>query len=319
MVMLRKTSSSRPSSVCSCSICHSWAASPMACASAPLRAALRESPHRHVPVFVIHHGHPLDQRHLVQLRGHRARGHAFDPQRHRPGPLRFLPQLLRRAVGHNLAAVNDDRPRADRIHFLQDVRREDDRLLLAHPPDQLPHLVLLIRIQPVRRLVQHQHVGVVNDGLGETGAVAITLGERLDALVQHRFQEAHLDHAVDGLLPRVAAQAADFRREIEEPIHRHVRVGRRVFRQVADQPLAPRIGCSTMSKPPTVTDAAGRRQEAGDHAHGGGLAGAVGPKEAQHLAPVHRERDVVHGPFGPEDFCQILNLNHITCLHFLPK
>ena len=143
---------------------------------------------------------------------------------------------MRCAVGDNLAAVNDDRPRADGIDFLQNVRREDDPLLLAHPPDQLPHLMLLIRIQPVRRLVQHQHVGIMDDGLGETRAMAKPLGERLNALVQDRFQTAHLNGAADGFLPRVPAQAADFRREIEEPMHCHVRVSGRVFRQVANEP-----------------------------------------------------------------------------------
>src|ERR1035437_5902344 len=75
----------------------------------------------------------------------------------------------------------------------------------------------------------------MNDGLGETGAVAIPLGERFDALVQHRFEEAHFDHPVDRFLPRVAAQPADFRRELEEPMHRHVRISGRIFRQVADE------------------------------------------------------------------------------------
>ena len=63
-------------------------------------------------------------------------------------------------------------------------------------------------------------------------------GKRLDALAQNRFKEAHLDDPADGLLPRIAAQAADFRRELEEPMNRHIRVGRRILRQIADQPRA---------------------------------------------------------------------------------
>ena len=39
--------------------------------------------------------------------------------------------------------------------------------------NQLAHLVLLVRIKPIRGLVQHQHVRVVNDGLRETRAVAV--------------------------------------------------------------------------------------------------------------------------------------------------
>ena len=74
--------------------------------------------------------------------------------------------------------------------------------LLAHPPDQRPHLVLLVGIEPVGRLVQDQHVGIVDQRLREAGAMAEALGERVDRLVQHRFEEARLDHAVDRLLLR---------------------------------------------------------------------------------------------------------------------
>ena len=37
------------------------------------------------------------------------------------------------------------------------------------------------------------------------------------------------------------------------------------------------------------------RDEARDHAHGRGFAGAVGPEEAEHLAGRDREGQVVHG------------------------
>jgi hypothetical protein len=35
--------------------------------------------------------------------------------------------------------------------------------------------------------------------------------------------------------------------------------------------------------------------KAGDHAHGGGLAGAVRPEEAEHLAALDDERHVIDG------------------------
>ena len=70
-----------------------------------------------------------------------------------PGHFGFWLQLLRRAVGHDLAAVNDDGPRTDRLDLLQDVGRENDGLALAHAADQAAHLVLLIRVQPVGRFV----------------------------------------------------------------------------------------------------------------------------------------------------------------------
>ena len=40
--------------------------------------------------------------------------------------------------------------------------------------------------------------------------------------------------------------------------------------------------------------AGGGRDEARDHAHGGGFARAVGAQEAEHFAGRHRERQVIH-------------------------
>ena len=62
-------------------------------------------------------------------------------------------QTLGRAVHHDLAAVHDHRAGAGRFHFLQDVGGEQDRLGLAEALDELPDLMLLVRIQTVGRLV----------------------------------------------------------------------------------------------------------------------------------------------------------------------
>ncbi len=63
------------------------------------------------------------------------------------------------------------------------------------------------------------------------------------------------------------------------------------------------MGLESMSKPPTVDPAFGGRDEPGQHAHGGGFAGAVRPQESQHLAPLHREGDVVDGQLRGQMLC----------------
>ena len=93
------------------------------------------------------------------------------------------------------AAVDDDGARAGRVHFLEDVGREHDRLVLAQLADQLADLVLLVRVEAVGGLVQDQHLGVVDQRLREAGAVAVALGQGVDRLVQHRVEEAALDGA----------------------------------------------------------------------------------------------------------------------------
>lgn len=132
----------------------------------------------------------------------------------------------------------------------------------------------------------------MDDGLREAGAVAEAFGERLDALVDDGLEKAHLDHAIDGLLFRLARQAADFGREMEEAADAHVRVGRRILGQVADDALG---GHGVFDHVVAADGHAprGRRDEARDHPHGGGLAGAVRPEKAQHFALGDFERDAV--------------------------
>ena len=53
------------------------------------------------------------------------------------------------------------------------------------------------------------------------------------------------------------------------------------------------IGFSRTSKPATSARAVGGRHEAGQHAHGRGFTGAVGPQEPHDLPFFNLERDVI--------------------------
>ena len=107
---------------------------------------------------------------------------------------------------------------------LEDVKRQ------KRMPDELPHFMFLIGIQPIGWFVEHQDVRIVNDRLCEARPVAITLRKSLNTLVKHRFQKACFDYAIYCALFVLSAQAPDFRRKVQEPIHRHVRVGGRILR-----------------------------------------------------------------------------------------
>ncbi len=43
-----------------------------------------------------------------------------------------------------------------------------------------------------------------------------------------------------------------------------------------------------------------RGNKAGDHAHGGGFAGAIRPQKSEHLAPFHRKGNVIDGHLWAE-------------------
>ena len=127
--------------------------------------------------------------------------------------------------------------------------------------------------------------------------------------MEHRFEETHLDHAIDRAFLCLAAQASEFRRKAKKSQDRHVGVGRRILRQVADQAFGgKRIVEHVKSAHENL--ALRRRDESRDHAHGGGFARAVRPEEAEHLAHFHLERHAVHGRLGAKGFPEISNFNH---------
>ena len=56
--------------------------------------------------------------------------------------------------------------------------------------------------------------------------------------------------------------------------------------------------------------AGGGGDEAGDHPHGGGFAGAVGAEKSEHFPALHGEGNIIDGQFGAERFAQTFNFNH---------
>src|SRR5690606_8048795 len=110
-------------------------------------------------------------------------------------------QLFRRATGHDPSGVDDQDAAAGRLHLRQDVGGEDDRLLTADLADQLADLDDLVGIEPRGRFVEDEHFRLVDEGGGEPDALAISLGELADVLVDHRDQADAHDDVVDPPLP----------------------------------------------------------------------------------------------------------------------
>ena len=65
---------------------------------------------------------------------------------------------------------------------------DDDGLIRGHAADQPAHRMLLVGVEPVGGFVQHQHVGIVQDRLGQADPAAKALGQGLDRLVQHALK-----------------------------------------------------------------------------------------------------------------------------------
>lgn len=219
-------------------------------------------------------------------------------------------ELGRGLIHHDPPLRDDDDTGTDRLHLFKDVGRENDRLFGRHVFDERADLILLIRIETVRRFIEHQHGRIVQQRLREPHPLFVSLREGLDCLLSHRIEVGKPDGAID--LARAcfrAAEAAGFGDEAKKLIHRHFTVGRGAFRQVADPSFD---GDGVLGHVVAVDDGrAGRGlKEAGDHLHRGRLARSIGSEEPKDFTAFHGEGDAVDSAFRTVQFDQAFDFNH---------
>ena len=195
-------------------------------------------------------------------------------------------EVPRGVIGENPAARDDDGAVAYGVDLFQQMGRDDDGLACGHLVDELTHLVFLVGVQPVGRLIENEHLGIVEDGLRQPHPATIAFRERVDGLFQDRFQVQQTEDLVQ---PRPAVGSRQFTRvgdEFQERPGVHFRVTGRTLGQVAD----PALGRGGLGFDVKAADpgAAGRGgQKTGDDPHRRRLARAVGPEETQYLARTH--------------------------------
>src|SRR5262245_49736517 len=91
--------------------------------------------------------------------------------------------------------------------------------------------------------------------------------------------------------------------------HRHIEIDRDPLGEIADHRARPqRFGDDVVAGDAHVAVTGGKN--AGQDAHGGALAGAVGAEEADDLTRRHLERHVFNGGEGPEALGELLGLDH---------
>ena len=236
-------------------------------------------------------------------------GGATHRQMNRTSSFRTCLEFLRRTVSHHAAAVDDDHARAGCFDFFEDVCGENDRLFLAHALDESAHLVLLVGVEAVGRLVKNQDVRIMNDRLRQTGTVFVALRQGVDGLVEHSFEHARLNRAVNRLLLGVAGQAAQVGGKGQKTEHCHIGIARRVLRQIADQAFG---GQRILDNIEAANGHPSRRRrvKARDDAHGCGFTGTVGPEKPEHFAALDAERNIVDRALGAERLHQIFNFDH---------
>ena len=176
--------------------------------------------------------------------------------------------------------------------------------------DQLPGFDDLFRIEAGGRLVEDEHVGIVDQRLSETDTLTIAFRQLRRQAARHVVDARAHHHLLHALAPFGRWNALDFGDERQVFVDGHVRVEGRRFGKVAGAPL----GFDRLVDGLPV----GRRQEAGEDAHRRGLAGAVRSEKAEDFAPLHAETDIVDRGDAAVALREVLHLDHDILLSAVP-
>ena len=106
-------------------------------------------------------------------------------------------QIAHRIGRHDLAFVDDDHLLAGLADFGKDVRAQNDGVIAGQALDQVARLIDLLGIEARGRLVEDQHIGIVDDGLRQADALAVAFGELPDQLVSDVGDGAALAGVID--------------------------------------------------------------------------------------------------------------------------
>src|SRR4029077_9696411 len=154
----------------------------------------------------------------------------FDEQR--LGAARALLQIADGIGGHEFALVDDDDLLAGLLDCGKNVRAENDGVIAGEALDEFAGFVDLLGVEAGGRLVENEHVGIVDDGLGETDTLAITLGELAEELVFDVGNSAALADVFDSIAQLAAEQSLEVADELEIFGGAHFRIERRGLGQV---------------------------------------------------------------------------------------
>ena len=177
--------------------------------------------------------------------------------------------------------------------------------LLLQRADDVADLLGVLRIEAGRRLVEQDHFGIAQEGLRDAHALLHAVRQRVDAAIAVFGQADLRERLVDFALGSLLVHAVEQTEEHELLEDRHVALERGVLRQDRHAPLQVR----------DVRDVAAehgdrafvRAQEPGDEREQRGLAGAVGPEQAEDRSARHVKRNAVERARRTKALAQIVH------------
>ena len=213
------------------------------------------------------------------------------------------------AVGHNAAVVDNQDALAHGLHLGQDVGAQDNRVVAAQVFDEGAAFNNLLGVQAHGGLVQNEHRGVANQGLGNAHALLVALGQVADKPVKDVLNLHQPADFLDMLLP---GELGLFQlvHKIQVFLYRHIHVQGRQLRQVANHLFhLARLLQGVLARYSHL--AGGGGEVACDDVHRGGLASAVGPQEPNNGALLDFKTHAVQRQVLAIALGEVLDLYHV--------
>ena len=203
-------------------------------------------------------------------------------------------ELVGRALGHDVAVVDDPDAVGEDVCLLEVLRREEDghAVLGGQALDLVPQRGAALRIQAGRRLVEEEDRRAVHERHRQVEAAFHSAGVAADLAIGGVGEPDALQQGGSALGALRLAQPVEPGLELHVLAAGEEVVERRLLQRGAD--VAAHVGALVGDVEAGDRRAAGRgRQQRREHVHGGRLARAVGPEEAVDLAGRDGQIDAV--------------------------
>jgi len=211
--------------------------------------------------------------------------------------------------GLDTAVVDDDDLVAEHGDLAEDVGGDEDGVFFAEAFDEFANGADLVGVEAVGGFVEDKEGRVVDEGIGDADSLAEALGEGFDHLAAGALEAALVEDFVEAAFEVAAAEAFDLAAEGEVFPDPHVEVEGDGLGEVADLASGGE-GVAEDIVPIHAGEAGGGGEVAGEHAEGGGLAGAVWAQEADHLSEPDGEGNIVHGGVPGVALGEMVDFDH---------
>src|SRR5712692_7670624 len=216
----------------------------------------------------------------------------------------FIPKLRQGAFGKKLPVMDDADEVAELFDFAHDVGGEDDGFAaVAAFANESGDGAGGHDIEAVGGLVEDHDRGIVNEGAGDGSFLLHAGGELVAAAVAEAVHVQAVEDVVDALFQSSFVQTVEAAKVFDQLLSRETRIERGGGGKKADTG-ADFFGLLDDVVAANEGGAVGGLEDGGQHAQGGGFAGAVGAEEPVNLAGLAGKADVINGA----DFTALLVL-----------